>query len=119
MNTFIRLPHGGDGAGFYTDDLIRHIRSTGRSYIVQGHQAVTYDNLTKKQGLDAWLRRNCTNNRDTMQAVSSVITQLVATGLFTRGHFRCPESGRYVNGIENVPQGSASSEGSTFYDSLR
>ena len=119
MNTFIRLPYGGEGAEFYTDDLIRHINSTGRSYIIQGHQRVIFDELNKRHGLDAWLRVNYTDRRDTMQAVGEVITQLEATGLFRRGQFLCPESGRRVNGIEIVALGSASLESSTIYDSLR
>ena len=102
MNTFISLPFGGTGAGFDTDDLIEHIKSSGRNYIIQGHETVGFNELRKKQGLDAWLRTNYTNRKDTMQAVTGVITKLEETGLFRKGKFICPESGFRAQGIEFI-----------------
>ena len=56
METLIELPHGGSGAGFRVSQLISHIRSTGRGYIIQGQQNVTLADHTKPQSLDYWLR---------------------------------------------------------------
>lgn len=102
MDTFIKLPHGGKGAGFYVSQLVAHIRSTGRDYIVQGQQHVTRKNHTKPQSLDVWLRQNFTNRIDVAQAVNEVIDRLVLTGLFTEGKFTCPDSDSPCKGIELV-----------------
>ena len=53
MGTRIELPFGGRGAGFDTDDLISHIRNSGRSYIIQGHEKVAFDKLKKNKD---WMR---------------------------------------------------------------
>jgi len=104
MDTFIELPHGGKGAGFYVSQLIAHLRSTGRDYIIQGQQHCTLDKHTKKksQSLDVWLRQNFTNRGDVAQAVNKVIEDLVLTGLFTEGKFTCPDSGKPCKGIKSV-----------------
>lgn len=102
MDTFIQLPHGGKGAGFYVSQLIAHIRSTGRDYIIQGQQHVTRKNHTKPQSLDVWLRQNFTSRIDVAQAVNEVIDRLVLTGLFTEGKFNCPDSGESCKGIKLV-----------------
>ena len=104
MGTFIRLPHGGKGAGFDTDDLVSYIRGSGISYIIQGQQNCTLGNHTKPSSLDVWLRKNYANNPDIKQATNDVIESLVLTGVFREGCFDCPDSGRTgLKGIELVP----------------
>ena len=102
MNTFIELPHGGKGAGFHVSQLIAHIRSTGRDYIIQGQQKCTLKRHTKPHSLDVWLRKGFTNRQDTKQADNQVVQALVLTGLFTEGKFICPDSERYCKGIRLV-----------------
>jgi hypothetical protein len=102
MDTFIKLPLGGKGAGFYVSQLIAHIRSTGRDYIIQGQQHVILKKHTKPQSLDVWLRQNFTNREDVAQAVNKVIEDLVLTRLFTEEKFICPDSDKSCKGIKLV-----------------
>lgn len=99
MDTFIELPYGGPGAGFYVSELIGHIRSTGRDYIIQGQQQCTLENHTKPHSLDVWLRKGFTNRKDTKQAVNQVLKALIATGRFEIAYLPCPDSGRLCKGL--------------------
>ena len=101
MDTFIKLPHGGKGAGFYVSQLKTHIRSTGRDYIIQGQQKCTLKGHTKPHSLDVWLRGFVNNNcKDTAQAVNQVIQALVDTGQFEIDRqLVCPDSGRRCKGL--------------------
>jgi type II secretory pathway component PulJ len=103
LDQFIELPHGGPGAGFPLSALADHIRSTGRDYIIQGQQRCTLAEHTKLNSLDYWLRQNCTERKDTRQAVNQVLDTLVATGHFevARG-LLCPDSGRRCKGLRLV-----------------
>ncbi|MGO9529568.1 MAG: hypothetical protein ACLP3B_00145, partial [Syntrophobacteraceae bacterium] len=76
----IYLPHGGGGK-FDACELVKHIRASGRDYIIQGQQTASLVKHTKPHSLDYWLRQfaKC---HDTKQAVNSVCEDLVATGLF-------------------------------------
>ena len=100
MDTRIELPYGGKGAGFYVSQLIAHIRSTGRDYIIQGQQNCSLKDHTKPRSLDVWLRENCTHRKDVKQAVNEVMDALVATGLFEveRGLI-CPDTGYPAKGL--------------------
>jgi hypothetical protein len=51
-STMIPQPHGGKGAAFPADDLIKYIQSTGRNYIFQGSVQLTFDKLPKPNSLD-------------------------------------------------------------------
>ena len=42
------------------------------------------------------------SRKDTKQADNDVMRQLVETGLFREGRFKCPDSGWMVKGIEIV-----------------
>jgi len=100
MDTFISLPYGGPGAGFRVSQLVSHIRSTGRDYIIQGGQDVTLAKHTKPNSLDVWLRTRFATYPHTRQTAKAVMNALEATGRFqvVRG-LRCPDSGRLVNGL--------------------
>ena len=100
MDTFIKLPYGGPGAGFRVSELVSHVRSTGRAYIIQGGQNVTLAKHTKPNSLDWWLRTRFATNPDTRQTARAVMNALEATGRFRKvGGLRCPDSGRSVKGL--------------------
>ena len=99
MDTFIRLPYGGPKAGFYVSELVNHIRSTGRDYIIQGQQNCALESHTKPRSLDVWLRKRFTSRKDTKQAVNQVVQALIATGRFEVAYLPCPDSGRRCKGL--------------------
>jgi len=98
MTRSIELPHGA-GARLYVDDLIQHIRESGRDYIIQGQTNCTLANHPKPSSLDVWLRRKCTARSDTKQAVNEVVEELVATRLFKVQRLPCPDSGGICKAI--------------------
>ena len=103
----ISLPYGGKNAQFDEQDLISHILASGREYIIQGQQNCSLANHTKPSSLDHWLRSNYSTNPDTKQAVSSVVEDLLKTGLFEElNDLQCPDSGRACKGIrlKTIPQ---------------
>jgi ubiquinone biosynthesis protein COQ9 len=92
----ILLPYGGK---FEESDLVAHIRSTGRNYIIQGQQAASEENHSKPKSLDYWLRQFATNP-DTKQAENSVMELLEKTGYFkVESNLLCPDSGRRCKGL--------------------
>ena len=97
--TWISLPYGGHGAGFDAVDLENYLLERGLDYIVQGHCKCVLGDHRKPNSLDYWLRQRYTEYKDTMQAVDSVIRELVGTGIFCRGSFICPDSGQRCKGI--------------------
>lgn len=100
MNTMINARAG---ASFDARDLKGHIRRSGRTYIVQGQWHCALGDHPKPNSLDVWIRKNCDpNNTDTTQADNGTIKQLVRTGLFREGKFKCPDSGNLCKGIEIV-----------------
>jgi len=107
----IELPHGGPDGRLFVDDLIQHIRESGRDYIIQGQTNCTLANHPKPNSLDAWLRRKCTVRSDTKQAVNDVIDELVATRLFKAEILRCPDSGNCCRGIRLIQPPRKDSKG--------
>ncbi len=99
MAAMIRLPHGGYGAGFDANDLVKHIAGSGRDYIIQGQNTCSLADHPKPHSLDVWLRCNFTKRMNTKQADNEVLNQLIATGLFETGQFTCPDSLRRCKGI--------------------
>jgi hypothetical protein len=95
-NVMIDLPYGGQ---FDENALVAQVQASGRDYIIQGQQAVSYANHTKPHSLDYWLRQFAANP-DTKQAENRVLDALVATGFFRIVHgLVCPESGRRCKGL--------------------
>ena len=95
----IYLPYGG---AFDEHDLVSHIRTSGRDYIIQGQQALSLNEHTKPNSLDYWLRQ-FGNNPNTKQAENSVLDALVATGLFVIiTNLVCPDSGKRCKGLRLV-----------------
>lgn len=93
----IQVPHG---ESFDVDDLIDHIRKSGRNYIIQGQQNCILEDHTKPSSLDYWLRSREEKNKNIKQAENSVLDSLAATGrlkIFKK--LPCPDSGRACKGI--------------------
>jgi hypothetical protein len=101
----IRLPYGGENAQFDEQELVNHLRKGLRDYIIQGQQNCSFDNHTKRQSLDYWLRSKFAKNPDTKQAVNEVVDDLVATGLFEMDNkLQCPDSGNLCKGLRLTPK---------------
>ena len=95
----IALTHG---RSFDERDLVAAIRTSGRNYIIQGQQHCTFENQTKPQSLDYWLRQR-NGNSDTNLAENSVVDALVGTGLFELDHqLECPDTGELCRGLRLV-----------------
>ena len=96
----IHLPAGGS---FDERDLVTHINTSGRDYIIQGQQNTSFANHTKPQSLDYWLREH-SPNRDTRQAENTVLDALVATGRFEIvNNLICPDTGEKCKGVRLTP----------------
>ena len=99
----IKLPYGGPGAQFDEEDLVEHLRTNFRDYIIQGQQNCSLLNHTKPNSLDYWLRVNYAHEPDTKQAVNEVVDQLTATGQFEIAYgLSCPDSGRWCKGLRII-----------------
>jgi hypothetical protein len=108
MDAFIELPYGAPADRFLLSELVGHIRSTGRDYIIQGQQHCAFDEHTKPQSLDRWLRSECTTRPDTCQAINQVVDALEATGVFeVVKRLPCPDSGRSCKGLRLVDQSAS------------
>lgn len=92
------MPYGG-GPRFDEQDLVDHIRASGRNYIIIGSCKCTFTNHKKPHSLDYWLRERA-RARDTMQSCDVLVENLIATGLFVaQDGLSCPDSGRPCKGI--------------------
>jgi len=101
-NLIITLPYDNNNT-FHVGVLLRYLVKTGRFYIVQGQQHVILDRHTKPNSLDYWIRKNIAKNKDTAQATSEVINQLINTGIFEiDDNLMCPDSKNNCNGIKIV-----------------
>jgi hypothetical protein len=100
LDQHIDLPHGGPGAQFRLHELIQHIEQSDRTYIIIGDLDCALADHPKPSSLDYWLRESFAKNKETKQATSKVITQLMATGLFEQlEDLRCPDSGSKCKGL--------------------
>ena len=99
MNTLIELPEGGSGASCNARDLVGYIERSGCNSIVIGAQQDVLAKHRKKYSLDYWLRVNCTDRSNTMQATGELVDRLVGTGLLYRDKVIDPHTGRRVNGL--------------------
>ena len=92
----INLSYGGS---FDEQALVRHIRKSGRKYIIQGQQNHIHAAHTKPDSLDYWLRQFA-HNPNIKQADNKVIAQLVATGLFQESNnLHCPKTDQLCKGL--------------------
>jgi len=88
------------GGSFNETDLVEHIKSGGYNYIIQGQKTEHWDALTKFKTLESWLRQLDCANKNTKQADSKVMVQLISTGLFEeKNDLICPESNHKCKGL--------------------
>lgn len=95
---WIRLPHGGNEAGFYAQRVADVVAAMpGREIVIGAIQKGLID--VKEHSLDYLLRTRYAKNPDTKQAVRSVIDSMVATGLFERSTMTDPVTGKTVDSL--------------------
>jgi len=100
FNDMIKVPYAGKDSSFKVSDLMSYMKSMNRDYIIQGGVNCRYEEHPKRHSLDFWLRSYYSKNKDTKQAVKSVIDDLLGTGLFDLNEkLLCPDSGSRCKGI--------------------
>lgn len=92
-NWTIRLPYDNNNS-FKTSVLDKYLKKEGFEFIVNGQQHDSLKSHRKKRSFDYWLRENVAVNKNTAQAVNSVLDQLIKTGRYKIETNKCPESGR-------------------------
>jgi hypothetical protein len=96
----IRLPHCEPGTGFSVRELVDYMEQSGCEHIISGEVDCALVDHPKPASLDYWLRENFAANKDTKQATTEVIAQLIATGLFEPANdLRCPNTGTRSFGL--------------------
>ena len=95
----IALPYGGPNASFPVEELVEHVRASGRGYIVVGGENRLLTDHTKPESLDYWLRTHFTHRPDTRQTATAVVDALVETGWFEVQRKPCPHSGRLCDAL--------------------
>jgi hypothetical protein len=94
----INMPYGG-GYQFDANDLVAHIRASGRNYIITGGCNCVLKAHRKPHSLDFWLRSKARNS-GVRQTCQDLINDLVATGLFVEEYgLMCPDSERRCKGV--------------------
>jgi len=107
VEKWISLPYGGKGAGFDAQDLVKHIAESGRDYIIQGQQKLSFSAHTKPHSLDYWLREGHPSKEDMKLADNAVVEQLEKkTDLFVVDYgLTCPDSGQKCKGLRLTQAG--------------
>jgi len=96
----IRLPHREPGTGSSVRELVDYMEQSGREYIIGGEVDCALVDHPKPASLDYWLRENFAANKETKQATTEVIAQLIATGFFEPANdLRCPDTGARSFGL--------------------
>ena len=86
---------------FHINKLITHMKKSNRNYIIIGSEKSTLNKHKKSQSLDYWLRTKIAGrDKDIMQSSIKVVKQIIATGKFKGGKYKCPETGYICKGIE-------------------
>jgi hypothetical protein len=91
------------GYAFDENALIKHIKASGRDYIIQGQKAVPLVNHSKPQSLDVWLRTTFPKKCDTKLADNYVLDALALTWRFEiLEKLQCPDSGMLCKGLRLI-----------------
>jgi hypothetical protein len=93
----IILKHAGNGTVFNSDDLVRLFIKEKIDYITIGATHITLLKHLKPKSLDVWLRNHesvSINHKDTCQAVTAVISQLISLNNFSQAIRKCRTSGK-------------------------
>lgn len=92
----IKLKHAGQGVVFNSEELISLFENEKADYITIGATHVTLSNHPKPKSLDVWIRNHesvSMNHKDTCQAVTAVISQLISLKNFSLAIRKCRTSG--------------------------
>ena len=102
MKTKISLPFGGLKAEFDVEELINYYKSQNVDYLIIGATHVTLAKHKKQLSLDVWLRSHPNikpNHKNTCQATSEVINQLIKLKQFSMGKRKCPTTNRMCKSL--------------------
>lgn len=102
MGQTIELPYGGHKATFTVDELINYFRNENVNNIIVGARQVTLGKHPKPKSLDVWLRNHesvAHSYKNTCQAVSKVIDDILEYEQFSIGKGKCPTSNRMCKAL--------------------
>ena len=102
MKNKISLSYGGPKAEFEVEELINYYKSQNVYYLIIGAIHVTLVNHKKQHSLDVWLRSHHnvkSNHKNTCQATSEVINQLIKLKQFSMGKRKCPITNRMCKSL--------------------
>jgi hypothetical protein len=98
----IELPYAGTGAQFIIEELMNHFRNENINYLIIGARHVTLSNHPKPNSLDFWLRNHesvAHSYKNTCQAVSTVIDDILEYEKFFIGKGKCPTSNKICKAL--------------------
>jgi rRNA-processing protein FCF1 len=84
---------------FDEQELIDHIKASGKHFMVQGQNIKKLEKHTKPHSLDVWLRTRFPKKEDTKLADNCVLNALVKTKKFVITEERCLDSERLCKAI--------------------
>jgi hypothetical protein len=102
MKKSITLIKGGSGAYFLVSELINHFKKEKINYIIVGANHIILDNHPKLNSLDVWLRNHesvAQSYKNTCQAVSTVIDDILEYEQFSIGKGKCPTSNKICKAL--------------------
>lgn len=102
MKNKISLPCGGPKAEFEVEELINHYKSQNIDYLIIGAIHVALVNHKKQHSLDVWLRNHHnvkSYHKNTCQATSEVINQLIKLKQISMGKRKCPTTDRMCKSL--------------------
>lgn len=99
-NISIELPYSIKLPSFLLEQLIKEFQKRKTDFMIIGAQNHSLTKHTKPESLDYWLRNlKQVKQKNTRQACSKLINDLLGSGLFIFDKRRCPVSGKLCNAI--------------------
>jgi hypothetical protein len=102
MKKSITLVEGGSGANFLIGELITYFKKEKINYIIVGANHIILENHPKPNSLDVWLRNHesvAHSYKNTCQAVSKVIDDILEYEQFSIGKGKCPTSNKICKAL--------------------
>lgn len=102
MKKSITIVEGGSDAKFLIGELIYHFKKEKINFIIIGAKHIVLDNHPKPKSLDVWLRNHesvALSYKNTCQAVSTVIDDIIEYEQFSIGKGKCPTSDRICKAL--------------------
>jgi hypothetical protein len=94
------IPLSYEDTSFDVTKLVAHLKANGLQYIIIGQQRVVFDEHTKPQSLDYWIRSNIAKSTSTAQASVEVVSKICETKYFEfRTDLKCPDTERACRGL--------------------